>query len=98
MEGYFSNGLLKGYGRKLDSKGECKVGYWDILNERINIPSGKWTWYLKDGRFKVPDTYYIGKLDLSQIVLKSITPKDKKIPLVFDSFEENINMSKPYSV
>jgi hypothetical protein len=63
VEGEFQNGLLKGYGRKLNSKGECKVGFWDQLStsSEISVPNGKWAWYTKDGKFKVSENYYIGK-------------------------------------
>lgn len=65
VEGELTNGLLKGYGRKLNSKGECKVGFWDVLStssgSTISVPHGKWAWYTKDGKQKVPENYYIGK-------------------------------------
>ena len=65
VEGELANGLLKGYGRKLNSKGECKVGFWDVLStssgSKISVPHGKWAWYTKDGKQKVPENYYIGK-------------------------------------
>lgn len=31
-EGYFENGIIKNYGRVIDNKGECKVGFWDEIN------------------------------------------------------------------
>jgi len=65
VEGELTNGLLKGYGRKLNSKGECKVGFWDTLKtgsgNEISVPHGKWAWYTKDGKLKVPENYYICK-------------------------------------
>ena len=65
IEGQLCNGLLKGYGRKLNNMGECKVGYWDVLSNGsdIDVPSGKWAWYTKDGQFKVREGFYTGKQD-----------------------------------
>jgi hypothetical protein len=31
-EGQFENGIIKGYGRIIDNKGECKAGFWDFIN------------------------------------------------------------------
>ena len=66
VEGELTNGLLKGYGRKLNSKGECKVGFWTTLptsGGNISVPNGKWSWYTKDGKQKVPENFYVGLKD-----------------------------------
>jgi len=77
-EGQYEKGLIKGYGRIIDLKGECKAGYWDVISVSstaakkkkskvpassydVSVPYGKWAWYLKNGRFKVPEGLYIGK-------------------------------------
>ena len=110
VEGELTNGLLKGYGRKLNSKGECKVGFWTTLptsGGNISVPNGKWTWYTKDGKQKVPENFYVGLKDPkqpSQIMIKKITHKGaskksgKFIPLVYSNYKENVDMAKPYSV
>jgi hypothetical protein len=74
VEGELTDGLLKGYGRKLNSKGECKVGFWTPLpGVDISVPNGKWCWFTKDGKQKVPENFYVGKKDPkqpSQIIIK----------------------------
>ena len=111
VEGELTNGLLKGYGRKLNSKGECKVGFWDILpcggGDEISVPNGKWSWYTKDGKQKVPEDYYIGKKDPkqpSQIMIRQITLKDaskksgKITAPAYSNYKENVNLALAYSV
>ncbi len=79
-EGQFENGIIKGYGRVIDNKGECKAGFWNTLNidhkgdkgkkksltpglssDIVSVPSGKWCWFDKAGKFKVAESLYICK-------------------------------------
>ena len=79
-EGQYEKGMIKGYGRIIDNKGECKAGFWNFISVEnepkkgkkkaskepvvtydVSVPFGKWAWYSKIGRFKVPENLYIAK-------------------------------------
>ena len=62
VEGQFHYGNLNGFGRILDSQGECQVGYWKTDNG-INVPDHTWAWYISKGQYQNVGNqhYYIAK-------------------------------------